>query len=196
MEPRKKLANGSYEIISYIDCIVKSLESTLVLKQNGYYIVEKESLSNYGECKYDRIKLKGIAGMFLTSGFELVSQAVLRKAKIGTVLGTAGKKDKINIITDYTKKREIDSVNNKTEVLFSLIMQEVTGLIASNLLFSWKLKSLDKICKYLINNDTKYSLRESDFEEIGNMTLNEILNSNFKKPHIFNPTSQQDDEMI
>ena len=137
------------------------------------YEIENFKTQRWRDCK---IKVKGINGFFSHQNFIEIPPAIIRDMRINDIFDDEATKEIVTV--EKSKKRKIDTVSNKEEALFRLIVKELKGSKERD----WKLIHFDEIAVILSNRDSYYGLKPEDFESIRHMTIEQILNSNNKKP--------------
>lgn len=140
--------------------------------RNSYYEIAGIQERKYYEPK---IRLKGITGFYDHSSFEEVSAAVLRDMRINDIFDDSATQEIVTVTKPTGRK--IDTVSNKEEAMFRLMVKEIKGYYES----SWKLIPFDKLAKKISEKDTYFGLKIEDFESLRNMTIEQLLNSNINK---------------
>lgn len=133
------------------------------------YEIEKFRTHRWRDCK---IKVKGISGFFSHENFTEIPAAIIRDMRINDIFDDEATKEIVTV--KKSKERKIDTVSNKEEALFRLIVKEVKGIKERD----WELVPFDEIAVRLSKRDSYYGLKPEDFESIRHMTIEQILNSN------------------
>jgi hypothetical protein len=121
-----------------------------------------------------KLKLKGINGFFSHENFTEVPAAIIRDMRINDIFDDDATKEIVTV--KKSNERKIDTVSNKEEALFRLIVKEVKGIKERD----WRLVPFNEITVRLSKRDSYYGLKPEDFESIRHMTIEQILNSNIK----------------
>jgi hypothetical protein len=160
------------ELQQFIGTVVKCNTDNLKYFVFGtmYEIENTQSRSWYGF----KVKLKGISGFFSHKNFTEVPAAIIRDMRINDIFDDEATKEIVTV--KRSKERKIDTVSNKEEALFRLIVKEVKGIKERD----WKLVPFDEIAVRLSKRDSYFGLKPEDFESIRHMTIEQILNSNNK----------------
>jgi hypothetical protein len=92
--------------------------------------------------------------------------------------------DLLDIEPEITKSkiqgRKIDNVENKTHVLFELILQRMRREWVSDRNSKFKKSGMDGLIERVISSDRIYSIEEKDFDEIRKMTLEDVISMYMK----------------
>lgn len=157
------------EVNDYVVCVAGHLK---YYTEGEIYLVKKtKERTNYLYNTF--LMLEGFNTFVISNNFKLIDKkehsAQYRKLSIAEVTG-----DNV-ITTDKPIGRKIDKLENKNNLLFEMMLYCLTSKKSNSF------KSFKSVVGNIVKNDKVYDVKESDFNDIANMNLKDIIDAYQKK---------------
>lgn len=136
-----------------------------------YYKVEQIQEREYF-CGAFKLKIQGIDGFVAASNFKLPSeQEVNRNKNLESLLG----EENSIATTQQTTQRKIDIVDDKNYQLFELIFNRLSR-DKNRLKYDKEYSDFNTLVKSISDGDRIFGVEPEDFNQIRNITIEEIFN--------------------